>query len=148
MFWTRYRVLREDEFQRLLKIADDKDLEIRRLNDKMLAMHERVTSTTAEARAKAMMADLLTLRTNVLEREAATARHKATGLPQIAPEIAKGSPLMSSEMGAGFDLMEDAGDARAEEMRARGLLHDQETDPEPTAQPTGAALTDHLGPLN
>jgi hypothetical protein len=137
-----YRLLRDADYSRLLTAADAKDAEIHRLNDVIVKMHERVTSTTSEARSKATMADLMAMRANVLEREAATMRQKLTGLPQIAPEVGKGSPLSSDAMGAGFALLEDVGDAAAEDLIRKGLLHDEDPG---GAMPSAAALTDGFG---
>ena len=61
-----------------------------------------------------------------------------TGLPAIAPQLAKGQPLEGSAIGAGVDLFEDIGDARALSLRDRGILHDDVPIPDP---PAAAALT-------
>ena len=93
--------------------------------------HERLRS------AKTLYEALLS-RLNQLELENAQYRNKLTGLPAIAPQLAKGQPLEGSAIGAGVDLFEDIGDARALSLRDRGILHDDVPIPDP---PAAAALT-------
>jgi hypothetical protein len=75
------------------------------------------------AAARMAMYEALSVRTNQLELENAQHRHRQSGLPAVAPQVVKGSPLVSDKIGASVDLFEDVGDAAAAELDARGLLH-------------------------
>lgn len=113
-----YRLVRENDWDRL-------QTELVGNRAKVEALLRELTETAAVARSKMTAADHMTLRVNALETEAATLRHKLTGLPQVAPQIGKGTPIMSEALGAGADLFADVGDERADELRAAGLLHEE-----------------------
>lgn len=128
------RLVRKADHDRLIAAYDEE----RRAN---VALRERLIETTAQAQARAMTADWLTVRTNQLEAENAGLRHKLTGTPQIAPQIGKGRPIDAANLGVGADLYEDPGDQQAERMAAAGLLHE---DAIVAPLPSAAALTADL----
>jgi len=122
-----YRLIREADFT---KLSDRRE----QLEETRAGLLGQIAQLTASAASKAAMVDLLTTRVNVLEKNAAMKAHAETGLPQHVAEIGRGTPLVSPGLGAGADLFEDVGDQRAEQLRAQGLLHDQDDMPLPTAR--------------
>jgi hypothetical protein len=158
-----YRLLRDADYDRLLSDRLALEQEVRRLqtahHDTVSALHQtlcdrmdlergvqaklsdELSAAKAEARSKSTMADLLTTRINVLEQEVALLRNRVTGLPQVVPQIGKGTPIQSAIDGAGADIFEDVGDSRAADLQARGLLHEAE----PLVPfPSAAVLTESL----
>ena len=132
-----YRLVREKDWDRL-------QAELHSERAKTEALLREMSDAKASAKSNATAADHLTLRANVLETEAAALRHKLTGLPQVAPQIGKGSPLMSEQLGAGVDLFADVGDERADELGKAGLLHDIEPfDVMPSAKDLTAGSIPH-----
>lgn len=135
------RIIRESDYDGLIDQIRLDQAKIDALHETIGAMQERLIEAEASKRSAMTMRDVLVTRVNQLEEESATLRHKLTGLPQIAPKIERGSPLRSSEIGAGVDLFEDVGDDKARQLHDQGLLH-EEAPIEPLA---GAAeLTKHL----
>lgn len=112
-----YRFIRADELDQLRA-------EVRRLQDTQIALLQEKATLTGQFATKATMADMLTTRVNVLELEAAQARHQKTGLPAVAPQIGRPSAVESAALGAGVDLFEDVGDKEAERLKGAGLLHE------------------------
>jgi hypothetical protein len=116
------------------------------------ALYERLIRVSAEAGAKGGEATMALARLNAMEQEAAHTRHRLNGSPAVAPQVSPtgsstgvhGQPLLSDlplagQVGAGMDLFSDVGEARAHELRERGLLHDD--DGADDIPPAAAALT-------
>lgn len=129
-----YRLLRETDFDALL--AD-----LRAARAAADALQAQLLVITGERSSAKTMYEGLIPRINQLEMENAQFRNKVTGLPAVAPQLARGNPLEGSAIGAGVDLFEDVGDTRARDMRDKGLLSG---DDEPEALPTAAAMSSGL----
>lgn len=129
-----YRLVREEDWAAL-------QAELRAARAKSDVLREDVARAHAERATARALYESIIARTNVLELEAAQYRNKLTGLPAVAPQLAKGNPLSGSGIGAGVDLFEDVGDERANDMRERGLLHTEEPVPDP---PDAATLSSGL----
>jgi hypothetical protein len=136
------RVLREDEYQRLLTEKDDVVRAIGVAWQEISALKDRMIESEGKKVAAQTMRDMLVTRLNVLEEECATYRNKLTGLPQIAPKIERGSPIPGN-LGAQVDLFEDVGDDKARELRDSGLLHESSGD---SPFMSARSMTDHLDP--
>jgi hypothetical protein len=133
-----YRMVRNadfDDLQRRVTVLYEK-LDTQRVESAAtlaaaMARHARdvaelsaaVSAAKEQAASRLALYETLVPRLNVLETENAQFRSKMTGLPALAPQVVKGTPIMSERIGAGADLFEDVGDTMAEELSARGLLH-------------------------
>jgi hypothetical protein len=114
-----YRLIREADYAKLM--AERVGLSADRV-----ALLRELATLARDFGSKATMADLLTVRVNVLELEAAQRRHDETGLPATAPQIGRGTPLQNAALGAGVDMFSDVGDENADKLRAAGMLHDDD----------------------
>lgn len=143
------RLLREDEYQRLLAMIATCQEEIAALISVGDVLRERLIEAAGDLGAARTMRDMLITRVNVLETEVATLRQKQTGIPQIAPQIERGAALDASAAGAGLDLFADVGDERALELRDRGLIHEdrpRNDESDDVAWPSAAELTAFADP--
>src|SRR5215831_984462 len=101
------------------------------LTVKAAAIETRIDAAT---KSKDTMIDMMSIRLNALEREAAHRRHAETGLAAIAPTIGVegvGQPIRSAIEGAAPDLWDDMGDERVRQLRANGLIHPDDDRPIP-----------------
>lgn len=145
------RVLREDEYQRLLAAVTHEREASAALLSVGDVLRERLIEAARALGSAQTMRDLLITRVNVLEQEVATLRQRATGIPQIAPQIERGAALDASAAGAGLDLFEDVGDAKARDLRVRGLMHEEaprDDDSDAIAWPSAADLTQFADPVS
>lgn len=134
-----HRWLREADYDAITAATRAIQHQNHELHVTIEVLHERLIVGEGDRRSAMTMRDSLITRVNQLETEAATLRHKLTGLPQIAPRIEKGLGVSGSQIGAGVDLFEDVGDDKAKDLREANLLHDAE---EILPFPSAAAVTD------
>lgn len=135
-----HRWLREEDYEAMRGMIERAVAAAEQFRDRTDALRERLIDAEASKRSAMTMRDGLVTRVNQLEEESAMLRHKLTGLPQIAPKIERGTGLRASEIGAGVDLFEDVGDSGARDLQERGMLHETEALPVPSAE----TLTEHL----
>lgn len=129
-------VIRAKYWGDYIAVLKDHERDVAQVSSVLLAAKEQAASRLA-------MLELQSTRVNQLELENAQHRHRETGLPAVAPQVVKGSPLVSDKIGAGVDLFADVGDDAAADLESRGLLHGppkHQIDP----FPTGADLTEGL----
>lgn len=112
-----YRLVRTDEFD-----------ELRSHRQRVLTLLEQIGELKGQLGTRTAMVDLLTMRVNVLEQNAALREHAATGQPVAVAQIGKGSPTVNARLGAGTDLFEDVGDDEADRLKQLGMLHDDDGD--------------------
>lgn len=130
-----YRLLRESDYDRLLDDLGLARLEADTAKSAQIDALIALADAKANAQSRATAVDHLTMSLNTVNLELGQLRSKITGLPTIVPQIGKGNPLSAEGIGAGADLFEDVGDARAKDLADRGLLHDI------PAFPSAAALS-------
>lgn len=119
-----YRLLRESDYDRLVAQLDAARAEVTSLQDARAVLIAQVGEAKASERSKASAVDHLTVAANEARMDAGQLRAKLTGIPSTVPQLGTGTPLNAEGIGAGVDLFSDVGDERAEELRNRGLLHD------------------------
>ncbi len=129
-----YRLLRESDYDRLVSQLDAARAEIALLQDTRVALLREVSEATADARSKKTAADHLEMGFNEAKMNLGVMTARMTGIPQTVPQVGKGTPLNAEAIGAGTDLFEDVGDERAEDLRSKGLLHEEPSMPFPSAE--------------
>lgn len=122
-----YRLLRESDYDRLVEQLDLARAEVSSLQEQRVTLLREVAEATANARSKATAADHLEMGFNEAKMNLGVMTAKLTGVPQTVPQVGKGTPLQAEGIGAGVDIFEDVGDERAEELRQKGMLHDDQS---------------------
>ncbi len=129
-----YRLLREKDYDRLVSQLDDARAEIALLQDTRVVLLREISEANATARSKATAADHLEMGFNEAKMNLGVMTARLTGVPQTVPQVGKGTPLNAEALGAGTDLFEDVGDERADDLRQKGMLHDEPSMPFPSAE--------------
>jgi len=152
-----YRLLRDADFdemrQKIAALTDKLDAArvahaatlsdaIKTHGTEVRELSSALAASKSSAASRLALYESLVGRANQLEMENAQYRNRVTGLPAIAAQIQKGSPLSESAIGAGVDLFADVGDDEARKLEDRGLLH---RNGEAIRLPAAADLTAGLG---
>lgn len=131
-----YRLIREADWAALHADLAAVRAEGRAAQDQYTGALVQLAGARASAESRATANDHLTMQLNTAMLERAQLMARVTGMPAVAPQIGTGNPLSAEGIGAGVDLFEDVGDAKALELEKRGLLAHTPG----TAFPSAAAL--------
>lgn len=128
-----YRLMRDADHAALVAELAASRAETKAANDALVKALIELGEAKAIARSSQTAADHQRVEANTARMNLAQLQNRMTGVPQVVPQIQKGSPLAPVDLGAGVDMFEDVGDERAREMAEKGLLHDSPIPPFPSA---------------
>ena len=132
-----WRVIRTDDYMALQKALETERALVRSLYERIAELERTTGEQKADARAAQATRDQLLIRFNQIEAEAAQIRSRVQGIKAVVPQQLSGAAAMPE---GGVINFEDVGDKRAAELRAAGLLEDEDPGPGPAAEGSWDAI--------